>query len=106
MIYIDGMSIAIPRGDSASVTLVFSSNEADGHELVFTVKGCCLHEHAPLIVKRVTVEDARAVVTFDREDTDIAPKRYRWDVCLVKDGEKNTPIKPQTFEILEVVNNV
>jgi len=106
MIYIDGTSIAIPQGDTASVTLVFSSEEADGCELVFTVKGCCLSEHKPLIEKRVMVDGDRAVVAFEHEDTDIPPRRYRWDACLIRDGEKNTPIRPQTFEILEVVNNV
>jgi len=108
MVIVEGTTIRMTRGDTATLTIHFDGDiPEDGTLCVMSVK-TNVFASTPLIEKSLPVEDG--AVTFDllAEDTiPLAVGEYKWDIRLFYEtGEwVATPFMPAPFIVLGVVGN-
>lgn len=127
MIYVDGASVYLPRGETASFDIVFGnilpddvSNPAvwfqndeipeNGTKIRFSIK-VNNDKLRPVLCKDMVVWNGFVTIPFETRDTRWLPfGEYSWDVRLfydnVDEDDVNTPIAPHPFYITEVVGNV
>ena len=105
MLQTDGLKISINRGDTGSITVTFTGQDAppDG-----TIAKVALQKtfdsEEPLWEKLLTILSGRVTIPFFTEDTDYSRGLYYWCLRLLyANGDVYTPMeKPQEFHILPV----
>lgn len=111
MYAIDGKNIELTRGDSFSFTMKFTGRTLPaGCTALFTVKKK-VKDETPVIEKTVTVEENKASVFLNPEDTaELSAGTYFWDMRVMIPGagdskEVRTPMEYASFQLLEVIGD-
>ena len=103
MLNTDGLRIAISRGDTGTITITFTGQDAppDGTIALVTMQKT-LDSEAPIWEKRLPVENSRVTIMLLHEDTNQTRGKYLWCLRLLyANGDVYTPMEtPQVFEIL------
>lgn len=102
MLEVDGLKISINRGDTGSLTVIFTGQDVpeDGtHAKVIMQK--TEHSEEPLWEKLLTVGSGRVTIPFFPEDTDFPQGKYCWILRLLyENGDVYTPMQDmQEFRI-------
>ena len=104
MVEVNGLKISISRGDTGSVTINFTGQDAPADGVVaLVVLQKTQDSEKPIWEKEITIEDSKAVIAFRTEDTrNLSRGKYCWCLRLLyPNGDIYTPMrKPQEFEVL------
>lgn len=107
MLYINGNTIRLTRGDTAYLTVPIKTEDGEeyimqsGDVLTFSVKKNKLAEE--YLFQKV-VNGSNEIHIEPSDTTDIPYGKYRYDVQMnLSSGDVFTIIEPNTFEIMEEV---
>lgn len=107
MLNVDGLDIAITRGDTGQFTITFTGDDKpeNGCVVIISLKKTKTSTY-PQWEKRLTVSNDTVTVTLTSTDTDQAFGQYWWDARIIfRDGTVYTPMNPASFRVLEVIGD-
>ena len=103
MLITDGLKISINRGDTGTITITFTGQDAppDGTVALVTLQKT-LDSEETIWEKRIELANSRVTIMLLHEDTNLTRGRYLWCLRLLyENGDIYTPMEtPQVFEIL------
>lgn len=103
MLNTDNLKISISRGDTGTITITFTGQDAppDGTVALVTLQKT-LDSEETIWEKRIQVENSRVTIMLLHDDTNHTRGKYLWCLRLLyANGDIYTPMEaPQTFEIL------
>ena len=108
MFNVNGQSISITKGDTATFTITFTGQDVpeDGTDVLVSLKKTKTSATA-VWEKRLKIASGVVSVLLRTIDTNIDFGQYWWDVrILFSDGSVYTPMQPASFKVVEVIGDV
>ena len=103
MLEVNGLKISISRGDTGSITVTFTGEDAPADGTIAQVELMrTMDSPDPLWVKQLEVVNSMVTIPFTAADSDYPRGMYCWILRLLyANGDRWTPMeKPQEFRIL------
>lgn len=105
---LNNFEIYISKGNAGALRFTFTGDDIppDGTHIIATLRRSLNLTLPPIWTKDLSVLNGVVDISFSKDDTDLNPGIYWWDVCIMYDDGASpyNPFDPSKFVIKEVVS--